>query len=190
LFNFMMSEYEQEWDLAGGKRRGMEGFLSRERCVKKYGFAIPTIEALRAIMYLGPVLEVGAGSGYWAYEMRKLGGDVVATEPDVLANDPEALVRWRAKWTEVEKLTALEALAKYPERVLFMCWPSYADEWSGVALEAYKGNVFALVAEDSYGCVGGENLWKEIYANWEEVQHIAIPQWEGIHDRLCIYRRK
>lgn len=181
-----VTEYEKVWSSTGGRYNGFDRYMARAACVNKYGFAIPTMEALNALLQLGPIIEVGAGSGYWAYELRKLGADIVASD---LETD-ESTKRWKTKWTEMEKISAVEAVAKYRDRSLFMCWPSYEEDWSGLALAEYRGDRFALVAEDRLGCVGGRTLWDEIDANWEETRHIHIPQWDGIHDGLSIYRRK
>src|SRR5687768_14809752 len=56
-------------------------FVLRQRLFERYAHAIPTTQALRALLALGPILEIGAGAGYWARLLRDLGGDVIATEP-------------------------------------------------------------------------------------------------------------
>lgn len=45
-----------------------------------YAFAAPNERALAALAALGPVLEVGAGVGYWAHLLRERGVSVVATD--------------------------------------------------------------------------------------------------------------
>lgn len=41
------------------------------RLIKKYSCAVPTDEALEALAERAPIVEVCAGSGYWAWMMRK-----------------------------------------------------------------------------------------------------------------------
>ena len=174
-------EYEVEW------LRYRSDWRMREVLVKKYGFAIPNLEALVEISRHQPVLEVGAGSGYWAYELKKLRVDIVATG----IIDKIHRKEWEdSPWTAVERLSAQEAIGRYPERTLFMCWPSYSEEWAGHALAAYGGETLILVAEGEYGCVGGSNLWEELRKNWQCLVEVEIPQWDGIHDWLTVWRRR
>src|SRR3990167_7191971 len=65
--------------------------LERNALVDEYSWAIPNDAALRAIAECGPVFEVGAGGGYWAYCLRALGVDVIATDPDP---PPSSTNRW------------------------------------------------------------------------------------------------
>jgi hypothetical protein len=45
-----------------------------------YSEAVPTTEALRALQALSPIIEVGAGRGYWARLLSELGCDIVASD--------------------------------------------------------------------------------------------------------------
>lgn len=60
---------------AGGDIDGM-----RSQLVTRYGFAVPSDEALTAIERCSPrgVVELGAGTGYWAFLLQQRGVDVVA----------------------------------------------------------------------------------------------------------------
>lgn len=46
----------------------------------KYAFAVPNERALQVIAYYSPVVEVGAGTGYWAGLLRKRGVEVIAVD--------------------------------------------------------------------------------------------------------------
>src|SRR3954471_21819338 len=54
---------------------------------ERYSFAIPSNEVLAALRALGPLVEVGAGAGYWARLLRDLGADVVATDLELPADN-------------------------------------------------------------------------------------------------------
>jgi len=47
-----------------------------------YAYAIPTHAALERISWYSPVLEIGAGTGYWASLLSKIGCDVIAYDRD------------------------------------------------------------------------------------------------------------
>ena len=50
----------------------------RDELVKKYAWAVPTEASIEAIAALGPIVEVGAGTGYWAWLLRQVGATVEA----------------------------------------------------------------------------------------------------------------
>jgi hypothetical protein len=58
----------------------MSSFSAMERYRALFGWAIPSEEALAAMAPYGPFLEIGAGSGYWAYEMRQRGIEIIPTD--------------------------------------------------------------------------------------------------------------
>ena len=53
----------------------------RELYLQQYGFAILDEATVQVLAPYAPIVEVGAGSGYWAYELRQAGVEVVATDP-------------------------------------------------------------------------------------------------------------
>ncbi|EGZ05756.1 hypothetical protein PHYSODRAFT_532741 [Phytophthora sojae] len=55
----------------------------------KYSWAIPDERALQIIKHYGPIVEMGAGSGYWARLLRLRGVDVVAYDLHVAGDDDE-----------------------------------------------------------------------------------------------------
>eukprot|EP01126_Amoeba_proteus_P039268 TRINITY_DN4131_c0_g1_i3.p2 TRINITY_DN4131_c0_g1~~TRINITY_DN4131_c0_g1_i3.p2 ORF type:complete len:177 (-),score=18.56 TRINITY_DN4131_c0_g1_i3:882-1412(-) len=48
--------------------------------VRYYSWGVLCAHAIEVIQRYSPVLEVGAGNGYWAYELAKRGVNVVATD--------------------------------------------------------------------------------------------------------------
>ncbi|MCX7680222.1 MAG: hypothetical protein N2316_13540, partial [Spirochaetes bacterium] len=45
----------------------------RTALVSKYSFSIPTCESLRCIAAHSPLVEIGAGTGYWAMCLASIG---------------------------------------------------------------------------------------------------------------------
>jgi hypothetical protein len=58
-----------------------------EELRQKYAWAIPDARALRIIKHFAPVVEMGAGTGYWCYLLRQNGIDIVAY--DLFGGAPE-----------------------------------------------------------------------------------------------------
>ena len=53
----------------------------RDWFVIYFAWAIPSAEALQYISALSPIIEVGAGSGYWAHRIAAIGGEITAFDP-------------------------------------------------------------------------------------------------------------
>lgn len=171
----------------------------RDRLVRKYAWAIPTDEALDAIARHAPrgVIEIGAGTGYWASLLRGRGVDVVAFDMAPLARAgtrPSVRNAYHGDalpWTDVEMGTEHILMGDlYHERALFLCWPPYDDEMAANALRFYRGDTLIYVGEPDGGCTGDEAFHEAVAAGWTEVASVALPQFNGIHDGLTIYERR
>lgn len=163
----------------------MEPFRLRRELCKEYAWAIPTDEALDAIAQYSPqgLVEIGAGTGYWAGLLRKRGLFVVAYD-----SSPYDNIHADAKWSAVET-GGPEKAALWPQLTLFLCWPPYDDPMAALCLNAYAGDTLIYIGEGDSGCTGDETFHKELEAKWEEIGDISLPQWEGIHDGLYVYQR-
>ena len=168
--------------------------LERKSLVDEYSWAIPNDAALRAIAAEGPVIEVGAGAGYWAYCLRAMGADVIATDPDPAPSSTNTWCKRSAPWTALEKLTAVKAARRYSDRTLFLCWPPIGGRKENIgnyasrAVKAYHragGKTVIYVGERGDGCTGSFDE-----SQWTREREVEIPQWPGLHDDLTIWRRK
>lgn len=165
--------------------------FDRHAFVSRFAWAIPGEGALAAIAEHAPILEVGAGSGYWAHELTKRGVDIVATDPSPAPCEPGETqgYRFERAWHAVVKMEGLTALRKFPGRALLFVWPCYARPWSGKVLAKFRGSTVLYVGEGPSGCTGDDRFHKLLGAQFQCVRDVPIPQWSGMHDRLRIYRR-
>lgn len=188
-----MTEYEKAFRQAE-THCGRDGLgrldLSRARgpMGRKYSFAILTQETVELLKGYGPILEVGAGTGYWAHELRKAGADVVAT--DVA---PGKHYGFECTYPDVIPVSAAEAIRTHGQgRTLLMVWPCYKARWSAKALRDYRrigGTRVIYVGEDAGGCTGGHQFHWQLRNQWERKEEHTLPQWPGIHDYLTVYER-
>lgn len=172
---------------SGELKKTMHISLRRDEGIKKYAYAILTEEAIEKLRLYAPILEVGAGTGYWAYEFQKRGIDYIATDPDPCGSQ---YFKGSEQWAPIEGLSGVEAVTKYPDRTMLTCWPSYSDSWAYEAALAYSGNTLIYVGESDGGCTADDNFHAELNKNWKLDQGIGIPQWWGIHDNIFVYKRK
>jgi hypothetical protein len=162
--------------------------LARKAFVRTWGFAIPCREALEAVRRLGPLLEIGAGSGYWSAMLAAAGHDVVATDIGAGMSTYGTEVGSQAR---VERLSAADAIVAYPERDVFCSWPAAGEGWATDALKLVQpGRAIALVLDDRPGITGDESLRLFLTDQCEPIGAIAIPQFPGVRDRLHLYRRR
>jgi len=162
----------------------------RRELASRYSWAVPTEAALGLIGDHGPVLEVGAGTGYWAALLRDRGVDVHATDiapPDRRGN---AYHREGRTWLDVERSTAVAAVTARPGRTLLLCWPPPDDDGAGyAAVRACSGDTVVHIGGGEDGPTGTVRLHRELELNWTVTDELALPSWPGIPDRLTVWRR-
>lgn len=162
----------------------------RDQAVQLFGFAILTEEVVKALLPLGPFLEIGAGSGYWAYELAKAGADIIAIDPHPFQGLKH---RCTKEWYPVERVNAHKAIGKYGEgRTLLTVWPSYKENWPADAIKQYmkQGGTKVIYEGEWGGCTADDKFHTLLTDYWTEVEEIRIPQWDMIHDRLWVLERK
>jgi hypothetical protein len=182
----MLNEYLTKYHKAMTSSTRFAAFSHRHSLVEKYAWAIPNEAAITVFKQYAPIIEIGAGKGYWASLIRKADVDILAFDKYLENNyftDKET------PWTEILKGDE-QTIKDHPNRTLFLCWPPYDNPMAYNCLMNYKGDTLIYVGEDEGGCTGDDNFWKEIGANWKDIEGVKIPQWEGIHDYLLVYKRK
>src|SRR5260370_18813681 len=108
--------YLDRW-AAAGRDVALAGDL-RAALIREYAFGVPGEDALSCIASHAPIVEVGAGNGYWARCLRERGVDVLAY--DQLGDQWHAW--FRELWTDVVR-GGPEALAGHADRTLLLCCP-------------------------------------------------------------------
>lgn len=161
-------------------------YEARRELVKRYAWAIPTARVIRQLARFSPIVEVGAGTGYWAWMLKQAGAHVLPYDLPT----PEPCQVSSQRWTELLVGTGQEVADRHSDCTLFICWPTYDDPWSGEALATYRGSRVVYVGEGSGGCTGDKVFHEMLDTQWEERIRLDIPQWEGIHDAVWVYRRK
>ena len=156
--------------------------------VRSYAWAIPNEKAIHTILSLGPVVEIGAGGGYWASLIKQEGGDIIAFD------------NWSDhKHSELKQDKHFDVLTgdadvarQHPDRTLFLCWPR--TDAALLALHTYAeagGKRIVYVGEGWGGCCASEDFFGELDGWGFEPQKktVQIPVWEGMRDYLTVYER-
>lgn len=209
--------YLDAYYAAGGKKSvfedgWLESSLARHALIRQYSFAIPNAEVIDAIAGFVPLgrrlVEVGAGSGYWAAVLQ-----VAYPHLPILAVDDgswaspleETPVKFErpsyASWSEspffpVKRGSGILAASEagHTGAVLMMVWPPYDDDFANLALGSFSamgGKRFVFVGESHGGCTGNEAFFARIeMEEWEQVACVRIPRWSGVNDAALFYERR
>ena len=165
--------------------------ISRNPMVWRYAWAIPSPEALELVAKHAPIVEVGAGTGYWAHLLEQMGVDVIAYD-----SNPPSEERWNGwhpdatTWTTVHTADAGVAAAKHPDRSLFICWPPREDPMAADALAAYEGDTVLYIGEWIGATCADIRFFELLDDEFEDVEGVLVPQWLGMNDRLLVFRRR
>jgi hypothetical protein len=172
-------------------------FNNRLNYIRKYGFAVPTKQAIYELSKYSPIIEIGSGLGYWAYLAKK------HHKADVLCVENE---RDYKKWWTENKYSSLDTklfttpvydnykvqlgMKENKNRSLFLSWPEYTSDFGYDVLMHYYGKYFIYVGEPWKGCCGTDKMFKHIDMQFDIIKVVHIPQWDAIHDTMVIYKRK
>ena len=164
----------------------LERYVARQRLIAKYAWAIPSVEAIELLTRYSPLIEMGAGTGYWAWLLQQAGADILAFDR---YPPPDRRNRWHAgeqQWTEVRP-GGPRLLARHPGRTLFLCWPPEDEPMAAACLQAYQGGTLIYVGEAPRDRATGFFAAVE---TWDPVETLDLPQWESVHDGLVVLRRR
>ena len=186
-----LTTYEEFWINSPKDSFGFTNYYDRHEGIKRWGFAIPNAEAIKAVAELSPIVELGAGTGYWASLLAEAGAEVQAYDANVPGVESANTYGFGKSplYFKVEQGTE-DVLAGLTARALLLVWPCFNTPFANDCLKQFTGEYVAFVGEYRGGCTANDDFFDALADHWEEVRCVRIPQWGGIHDSLRIYRRK
>ncbi|SNS13647.1 hypothetical protein SAMN05443665_1001158 [Actinomadura meyerae] len=143
-----------------------------------YAYAIPspqTIEWVTNFCSDLPIVELGAGRGYWAAQLARAGMTIDAYDsepPDKATNTsfPRAAGQVDV-WHPVENLTEYATHARLANHALFLCWPpGWGDPMSSEALTFFEdagGERLVYIGEPQGGKTGNDAFFDALHARWK-----------------------
>lgn len=132
---------------------------------RAFSFAVPSVEALETIVGIGKnIVEMGAGTGYWAALLKERGVDVMAyvrapPQRPPKETDESANLFFNATFTDVVRSDMdLSPLSGHADRALLLCWPVAKaeqeaigvvgeDPWDLRCLDRWAGDTLIHVGE-------------------------------------------
>ena len=197
-------------------RSAFDDFLTCVQIPLQHTFscAIPNESALSTLAELGPVLELGAGSGYWGGLLEARGVEVLLF--DIEPPTPDGRNEFFGSVFANVQRGGAERASAYPGHTLLLVWPYSPQEdsrtrlaqqqpWDVESLLAYYkcgGGVVAHVGDMEQGGLGegaqpavgvmttSPEFCAELRARFDLVRTVAIPNWPHLRDELTIWRRR
>jgi hypothetical protein len=176
--------FERSPGLSGA---GADSEITQSDLAQRYSYVFPDWRLMTALCELGPLVEIGAGTGYWAYKLRAIGADILAF--DQAPTDGDTPNRYHTRmpsWTEVLRADH-SVLAAHPDRALFLCWPPLFSSL-GDCLFFYKGSTVACIGDGGHQTARLRNLNRafEVVAVHPA---LAVDPLPGHDTTLSIWRR-
>ncbi|KAL3667770.1 hypothetical protein V7S43_007322 [Phytophthora oleae] len=165
----------------------------RDWCCHLYAYATPTQEALDMMAKHAPIIEVGAGTGYWSSLLQRADVDAVAYDK---APPSAEGVEGNAYHGHVPAFCSVgrggpEVLSQedMAGRNLFLCYPPPGDAMAVRSIQLFQGDVVLHVGEWQ-GDTGDSRFESELQRRFVLEQEISLPNWGNSAYGLTVWRRK
>jgi len=177
----MWNPYKEEFDELQETHqfKGQQWFGKRKDLVEEYSWAIPNEEVLLYVSEFDDIVEVGAGSGYWAKCIEEAGGSVQAFDID----PPEET------WKAVSDADVIDIRHYMRDGVLLLVWPPANDMMAAHALTDCPNHVL-YVGEPRGGCTANDVFFNHLDDEYGLVAKIDLPSYAGVNDDFYHYVRK
>jgi hypothetical protein len=161
---------------------------ARTELTTKYSWAIPNEEAIKEIVKYSPIVEGGAGTGYWASLIHQAGGDIICYDI-APPGETHNIYQHKAQYHRVH-LGDAEIMKNHHDKTLMLCWAPYNTDMGYDHITAHQGKNLILIGESKYGCTGNDKMFDYVEQHYSLVKEIFIPRWNGINDSVQIYCRR
>ncbi|WP_067664169.1 hypothetical protein [Nocardia miyunensis] len=199
-----VSEHDGRRVVNGGRPNGSARLGFAQTVLQSsYAYAIPspeTIDWVAGFCEGRTVVELGAGRGYWAAQLRAAGLSVAAydSEPPDRSDNPSftKTIGQKDIWFPVGTLDDYRArTCRGSDDVLFLCWPpGWGNPMSAEALtdfEAAGGERLIYLGEPKGGKTGSDAFFDALASGWElksgDPQYVS---WWNLADRAQAWVRR
>jgi hypothetical protein len=154
---------------------------------QRFSYVLPEPHLVEVVKRYSPLVELGAGTGYWTYLLTSIGADVIAFDHAPLDGmRPNRYHPHVRPWAQVND-GDVSVLAQYSSRSLFMCWPPlYSGLWE--ALRFYKGLHIVYIGDSGRRTTRLGDLRRD-FKLIEAHPAVAMDPAEGTHVELSVWRR-
>lgn len=154
----------------------------------RFAYVLPQPHLLEVIARHSPLVELGAGTGYWAYLLRSMGVDIVAYDIAPLGGGHSNRYHPDVRpWAEV-LYGNVWVLSRHAERSLFLCWPPrFSNLWE--SLRFYKGDCVLYIGDRGVRTAELATL-DRTFVLVESHPAVAMEPAPGTHAELTVWFRQ
>lgn len=146
--------------------------------LEKYPEYVPSDTAITTLVKCSPILEVGAGSGYWADVVNEAGGDILPTDKYNTGR--------QTYWADVQKHTH-EVVTEYPDHNVLLCHPP-GFAWPCDLLDLLaETQRFIFVGEWFPGADATPDFFQRLRRDWQLTQTFPVYDWASQHARGYVF---
>jgi hypothetical protein len=161
--------------------RGEQWFGNRQRLVEEYSWAVPTEDVITYLAEFDDLVEVGAGSGYWAWCIDQAGGNVKALDKDVPTSSDDS-------WYEVRRHYVNRQETTFDGDAVLMVWPPHNDDMAA-SVASDEPNHICYVGEPRGGCTASDSFFDIVESRYGLVGQLELPSYAGVDDNFYHYVR-
>lgn len=143
--------------------------------ITTFGWTVPNDLAIDTCVAYNPLVEIGAGLGYWAKLIRNKGGIIYTYDSN--------------KSLPVKEGFPPDILL-HPEANLFICYPPFGGDMASDCVRIFEGKYIIYVGEGPKGLSGSHQFPTKLSTEFDEIKRVAIPNWLGLSDDLTVWERK
>jgi hypothetical protein len=151
----------------------------------RYGWGIPCQESLDAVSRqcnpAGRLIEVGAGTGYWAAVLRARGIDVLAV--DAGRNSLQDIGRWHM----ITYMQGSEAIRLNPAVPVLVCWPDFSGVGDSLCRAMQPGQI--MLRTGVQDVTGGEAFNQTCRTHFDLISADPAVSATGTRDCIDTLRR-
>lgn len=165
----------------------------RHDIISDYSFTIPYHDILKKVSSWSPIVEIGAGSGYWARCLYEMGADVVAYDNFPPGENNQWEWDKGNSWFDDTWYSIIQgdetSASLHPERTLLLAWPMPMNLMAYNALSCYMeagGKTIIYIGDPDPSSSGDEHFYNLLYKQ-KLIESINLYSWPGIKEKMLIY---
>lgn len=164
--------------------------IFRQEIVREYGHGIPSRMTIATLAAGNPMVEVGAGTGYWAKLISQRNKAMIYPTDELGNGEVNEWFQQIGKHHPVEKLDGVEAVRKYPNCDVLMVWPTQRNDVAAhAAAEMQVDRKLFVVHHGLGGITGTARLFHVLRTDFEQVDEITLPRYPWLNDRFLVYKK-
>ena len=141
--------------------------------------AVPDPTSIEKIAQYSPLLEIGAGNGFWANELSKMGTKIDAFDSGL---------DYGPKFFPVKMIETLD-LDEFKDRTLLLIWPSDKLNWPFEIISSHSWQRIIYIGEWKGGRMANDSFFDYLKAHYEIKYLKQMPRFPLWKDSLYVLER-